>query len=834
VGAAWFWWRATRRRTWRSTVVVALLCGILGAVALGALAGARRTESAYGRYLQSINASDAMVNIPSPDTSLTTRIAKLPGIRSSAAWVGLAAYPVVHGHVNTSFTTDALQGSLNGDFFTQDTMSVLQGHLPRLDATNQIALTASVARLFGVGVGGKVTYDFTNPVTDTPTAIGSSTYRVTAIVDFPPALVDQYDQVAAAVLPPAATALVRHEVAFSWIGLRLDRGSAGIPALQKSLARLATEVGGGYTFAIRQLDTVHQQVQDAIRPQAVALGAFGVLAALALLVLVGQSLAQLFDRSASQLGVLRSLGLTRVEATVASGVGPALAVLVGMVVAVLGAVALSPLAPVEPVRQFDPVRGVQFDVPVLLGGALILSMVVLGSLAGMAWRSVRVVGASRGPRPSAIGQAVAGTPVSAAAALGVRYALEPPPGGRRANVGINLLGSVAAVTAVVTAVVFGASLNGLVTHPVRYGWNWDVLIVAQGGYGDFLPPTVNRASFGSGDGTVDQLMAAQPGVKGWSTFGFTQLPIDGQDVPVLGLATRRGAVEPPTISGRAIDADGTVALGAPARHAPNQIELGATTLRQLHKRVGDVVLVGTGPTARRLKIVGVVTLPSIGVSLSDHVSLGRGAMLPETTLLAIENFSSIAGSPDEAFTALPSTLAIELEPGARAGPVVHAILSASPGNEPGQLYQQPRVLGAAIVNAGQMGGQPLALALALAVAVLVSLSAAVVASARRRRRDLAVLQAVGLTRRQLRSVIAWQTVTLLAIAGVLGLPLGIGAGHWAWSSFATSLGVVPVTAVPVVALVLGLLVLIGAGAALSAIPAVIPVNTATAAALRNE
>jgi hypothetical protein len=29
--------------------------------------------------------------------------------------------------------------------------------------------------------------------------------------------------------------------------------------------------------------------------------------------------------------------------------------------------------------------------------------------------------------------------------------------------------------------VFGASLNGLVTHPVRYGWNWTLLIAAAVG-----------------------------------------------------------------------------------------------------------------------------------------------------------------------------------------------------------------------------------------------------------------------------------------------------------------------------------------------------------------
>jgi hypothetical protein len=62
--AALYLWRATAQRSWRTALTVALIGGLFGAVALGALAGARRTASAYGRYLVSIKASDAFVNVP--------------------------------------------------------------------------------------------------------------------------------------------------------------------------------------------------------------------------------------------------------------------------------------------------------------------------------------------------------------------------------------------------------------------------------------------------------------------------------------------------------------------------------------------------------------------------------------------------------------------------------------------------------------------------------------------------------------------------------------------------------------------------------------------------
>ena len=168
---AWYWWRATRRSAWRPALVVVLLTGLLGAVSMAALAGARRTESAYGRYLQSIRASDVMVNIPSPDRSLIAKVEHLPGVRASAAWTGLDANPVVHGRVDDSFLTDAVSSSVDGAFYRQDTLTVLSGRLPRPTSSNEIALTPAIARLFGVGVGGRVRYQLYDA--ETQKAIGS-------------------------------------------------------------------------------------------------------------------------------------------------------------------------------------------------------------------------------------------------------------------------------------------------------------------------------------------------------------------------------------------------------------------------------------------------------------------------------------------------------------------------------------------------------------------------------------------------------------------------------------------------------------------------------------
>ena len=50
--AVWLRVRAGLRQDWRGPVVLALITGLMGAVVLVALAGARRTDTAVSRFLQ--------------------------------------------------------------------------------------------------------------------------------------------------------------------------------------------------------------------------------------------------------------------------------------------------------------------------------------------------------------------------------------------------------------------------------------------------------------------------------------------------------------------------------------------------------------------------------------------------------------------------------------------------------------------------------------------------------------------------------------------------------------------------------------------------------------
>ena len=79
---------------------------------------------------------------------------------SHGTYIGLNALPLVRGEIDDSFITASLTGIVDGEGFTQDAMTVVSGKLPPLASATGIVLSPQIAALFGVGVGGRVTYVF--------------------------------------------------------------------------------------------------------------------------------------------------------------------------------------------------------------------------------------------------------------------------------------------------------------------------------------------------------------------------------------------------------------------------------------------------------------------------------------------------------------------------------------------------------------------------------------------------------------------------------------------------------------------------------------------------
>ncbi|HEV3293750.1 MAG TPA: hypothetical protein VG123_32625, partial [Streptosporangiaceae bacterium] len=257
--------RSAIRGSWRQALALALLIGLLGGVALGAVAGARRTATAYGRYLAAINASDVFVNVPGqlpgmPATRPYELISALPGVVAHAAYIGLSGQPLVHGKPDNSFLVNSLNGSLDGEYFSQDRATVLAGRLPPQGSTSTVVLTPAIAKAFGTGVGGMVRYQF-RPVDAQQQPAGkpfTRSFRVAAIVEVPPALTDESDQAEGSIFPPGVTRQLLPEYFYAWIGLRLAQGTAGTGALEVHLATLAADL---LIIWARSLSHQHQHGQ---------------------------------------------------------------------------------------------------------------------------------------------------------------------------------------------------------------------------------------------------------------------------------------------------------------------------------------------------------------------------------------------------------------------------------------------------------------------------------------------------------------------------------------------------------------------------------------------
>jgi len=844
---AWYAGRATWRQSWRVTVVVALIGGLLGAVALGALAGARRTDSAYGRYLRSVNDGNFMVDIPGPILQAITAIEHAPGVTSSAAWIGMSGDPVINGKVDDSFLTNSLTGTIGGEFYRQDKVTVLAGKMPSPSSANQIVLTQSMANAFRAQgtqfrVGDRMTWQlYRLPYSngeikqENPPPTRRITFTIAAIVNLSPALADQFDETAGAIMTPAATAPylrgcdpaapVDCQWNFGWASLRMRNGDAGVPALQNWLQHYGITLMsnpvlrpyGPYQFSIHRLSTVQHEAQQAIEPQALALAVLSGLAALALTLLMAQGLAQLLSRPAADAPTLRAIGASRTEAAAATAGWGVVAVVGAILLSIAGAIAVSPLAPVGPVRDYDPARGFQADWLVLGGGGAVLLLILLTQLAWLAWRAVRQGRELPAPRASALVAAASRAALPVTVVTGIRHALERGTGRLKAPVLVTLTGSVVAVAALVAALVFGASLTGLTTHPARYGWNWNLFIESSGGWGSW--------PIGAKDPLVP-LVRDQPGVLGWSELGFAQVSLGSTEFPVMGIVPHGQVVEPPTTSGHPLTGE-------------NQVEFGAETMRQLRLHLGEKIHIGDD--RHPITVVGTVTLPSIGVVLTDHVSLGRGAMMEEDTLLAIllgPNSGPVGDNPElnVALPVYPSAAVFDVSSQAEGTALAKRIIKAvgaQPGNA-GSLYPLPPQLGAPVRNASQMGSQPRTLAIGVAIAAVLALGLTILASVRERRRDLALLKALGLRSRQIRAVVGWQTTTILVIAIAAGVPLGIAAGNWLWTTFANSIGVVPLPVVPATALVAGIGALLVGGNLLALWPAHLAARIAPAATFRTE
>ncbi|HTZ30186.1 MAG TPA: FtsX-like permease family protein [Streptosporangiaceae bacterium] len=834
---AWYRFRTTFRRRWGAYLSLAILIGLVGGVAMASMEAARRTDSSYPRFLAGTNPSDLVVQpftSPAYSPGFVRQLAGLPHVAEAAVAVPLTAVTLTSSdHLGTVLLAHvqlaATVGGPDGLYSNQDRVTITAGRRPDPARADEVVATQGAAAQLHLHIGSRLPVGL----------IGSNTGGLRGRADLTvvgigvlntQVLQDSVDAGRTGFLlgtPALAREFAACCASGMNVGLRLDGGSRYDTAVGQEynhlLATSSYISAGGSELYVYVTSAIEAEAQRSIRPEAIALGVFGLIAGFAALIIGTQSISRQLRVGTDDSGSLRALGAGPAMIMADGLPGVVAAVTTGALLAVGVAIALSPFSLFGPVREVEPGREIYLDGAVLGLGALGL-ILALGSVAAViAYRQVPHRLAARdhaaGRRANMARTAMAaGLPVSGVE--GLRLALEPGRGRTTVPVRSVLAGAVLAVTVVSATLTFGASLTTLVSHPALYGWDFGYALYAVQGWG----PVPAR--------WADPLLAHDPLVAASTGVDFATVQVDGQTVPAM-IAPTRPSVAPHVLSGRGLDSS-------------HDIVLGPATLAALHQRVGGTVTLHGGSLNVRLKIAGTATMPAIGGVLSVHPSMSTGVLF-STAVLPGKAVGSVFGR----LLTGPNAILVRLRPGVGEAAGLRSMqairrqltavlnspqaLAASGGESIADSIdllaaQRP----AEIVNYKSMGAMPAVLAGGLAAGAVAGLGLTLVASVRRKRRDFATLKTLGFTRRQLAAAVAWQSSAIAAVGLVIGVPVGIAVGRWLWLAFAHELSAVPDPVVPAASIALAAAAALVLANLVAALPGRAAARTPAAVVLRVE
>jgi hypothetical protein len=803
--------RATFARRWKAYLSVILLIGLTGGLAMASVAAARRTQSSYPTFLSSTNPSTLTLSVFGASNggkaapSLVPEIVRLKDVaevRTLGSGDGVLLSASGAPQLST-INSVVFAGSLDGYLTREDRLSVLQGHLTNPKSLSQVEVTPGAAHIWHVHVGEVVPIGFYEPRQAQLPGFGTTKVKptilvhatVTAIVAMNSEIVqDDVDRAYGfAFLTPAMTKRAA-AIDVDWknpvyYAIQLRHGDQGLSTVETQLVRL---VPSNYTYEFHVASSVTATVELAVKPESVALAAFGLIAALVCLILSVQALSRQLRQGNDERRILQSLGASHSDTFAESLIGSLGSVALGVMLAMIVAVVLSPIGPLGPVRPVYPDLGIAWDWTVLgLGAAILLA--ILGSsaiLIALANSPQRLRSAqSAGPRRSAAVRRLQLLGLPLAPTTGAHFALESPRGRGEVPVRSILVGAILAVTLMTTTLTFSSGLHTLISRPALYGWNWNYMFNPSNN----MPPSALRE------------LNHDPDVAQWSGANYDVITLDGQSVPML-FTSRYAKVVPPILSGHGLRTNRDIVLG-------NQ------TLALLHEKVGETVTLTYGSPKsapfyippETMKIVGTATFPAIGYAsaVAEHTSMGTGALLPygfepPTFARGIQSKDPNLNGPELVFVRLRA--GVSAAAGKRNLLRIAHDANVVFNHDPQAFGNVVTVLGvlrpAQIVDYRSIGATPVLLATGLASGAFIALALTLIASVRRRRRDLAIMKTLGFTRRMLAAAVTWQATVDGVIGAVIGIPLGILVGRELWTIFAQDINAVPEPTVPALAIVL--------------------------------
>ena len=808
--------RADLHRRWRPMLMLALLLGITGGVVLTAAAGAVRTDTAYPRLLRWANAAQVNVIVKqAPVPAFFAALRRLPEVTAVSA-EGLFNFTLSARHGPPAARVETISSPDGSMGRTADRLKMLDGQLPDPARPDAAVIDQDLAAREHLRPGGTLHLlmipNAKDGIPDLGRARGMS-FRVTGIAVFDSQIVPatRVNAEPAVLLSPAfhRSAAARDSTYGSQAGVRLRPG-VRVASFARAAAALAGRypaTGGVIVVSLRDEAAASQR---AIRPQAVALAVFAALVALIALAVISQLLSRQLSLDSAEYPVLSALGMSRATLAALSLARLAVVTAAGAVLAVVIAIAASPLMPIGPARLAEPHPGVDVNLAVLGAGLALLAGLPLLALAAVIWRNAARAARPPGPadpagaaEASRLGSAL-GRLGSVPGSIGVRMAFEPGHGRTAVPVRSALAGTIVAVTAVAAALVFGASLIHLVSTPRLYGERWQRELDL--GFGAVPEPL------------LPGILARQPGLTSYAVGNYGDITVQGTIVPAIGVAPVRGRNFISLLAGR-----------PPAR--PGEIALGAQTLRTLHHRIGQRILVQVNGVTRPMLITGTAVFAAFSRGSFESTDLGNGAVLPAPVLSQPSPQTGCARP-----RTCDSFALLRYRPGTdlRAAAARLIRLTTHAGCPSGSCVVVSDQRPDDIRNYSRVRDTPLVLGGVLALLAVGTLAHVLVTAVRRRRGDLAMLKTLGLVRRQVLGVVEWQALSLAGVALLIGVPLGLLAGRWAWVLFASSAGLAPAVSIPVTLVLLIIPVTVVLAALIAAWPGRAAARVKAAVVLRAE